>query len=106
MRRVVLESPYGGNIDANVAYARRCVMDCLRRGESPLASHLLFTQPGILDDGIAGERQMGIEAGLAWHQVADCIVFYMDLGMSSGMLAAEIHANYSGKIIERRYIGL
>lgn len=106
MRRVVVESPYGGDIEANVAYARRAIVDSLKRGEAPIASHLLFTQPGILDDAVVAERALGINAGLAWHQIADAVIFYMDRGMSRGMQAAENHATYSGKIIERRYIGL
>lgn len=45
MRLVILESPYAGNIEKNVAYARACVRDSLSRGEAPIASHLLYTQP-------------------------------------------------------------
>jgi len=85
MKRVVLESPFAGNIDRNVAYAKMCIRDMLRRGEAPIASHLLFTQPGILNDDDAEQRKLGIAAGHAWLSVADCIVFYVDLGMSRGM---------------------
>lgn len=109
MRRVVIESPYGAadaqGIAENVAYARRCVVDCLKRGESGIASHLLYTQPGILDDAVVAERALGINAGLAWHQVADAIVFYMDRGMSNGMQAAENYAKFCGAVIERRWLG-
>ena len=55
------------------------------RGESPIASHLLYTQPGILRDEIPGERQQGIEAGLAWRGVAEASVIYADQGISKGM---------------------
>jgi hypothetical protein len=48
VRRVILESPYAGDIDANVAYARACVRDAVMRGDAPIATHLLLTQPGIL----------------------------------------------------------
>jgi hypothetical protein len=41
----------------------------LLRGESPIASHLLYTQPGILKDDVPEERPLGIEAGLAWRSV-------------------------------------
>ncbi len=88
MKRVVLESPYAGDIDRNVAYARRCVRDCLKRGEAPIASHLLFTQPGILKDDAPDERALGIAAGLVWCEVADMSVFYTDYGWSNGMNAA------------------
>ena len=36
-----LESPYAGDVAANVAYARRCLADSVARGEAPLATHLL-----------------------------------------------------------------
>ena len=39
---VVIESPYAGDVEANVAYAKRCVLDCLRLGEAPYASHLFL----------------------------------------------------------------
>lgn len=88
MRLVILESPYQGDVNRNVAYARRCIVNCLQRGESPIASHLLFTQPGILNDSIPEERARGIAAGLAWLRVADQMVLYTDLGMSDGMKRA------------------
>lgn len=91
MRRVILESPYAGDIEANVAYARRCLRDCLQRGEAPIASHLLFTQPGVLRDDVPEERKLGIEAGLAWGGVADYAVFYTDRGWSGGMRGALEH---------------
>ena len=55
------------------------------RGEAPVASHLLFTQPGILRDDVADERAMGISAGHAWIETADLIAVYVDRGISSGM---------------------
>jgi hypothetical protein len=88
MRLVIIESPYAGNIERNMAYARACLADSLARGEAPIASHLLYTQPGVLDDNKPGERALGIAAGLAWMAVADAQVFYVDLGWSRGMWAA------------------
>lgn len=102
MRLVVLESPYAGDVEANVAYARACVKDCLSRGEAPIASHLLFTQPGILDDQKPADRQLGIDAGLAWLRVADAQVVYLDKGMSPGMVAAVKAADQLGKHTEYR----
>jgi hypothetical protein len=55
------------------------------RGESPVASHLLYTQPGILNDADPTERLWGIQAGLAWRDVADASVVYIDRGISAGM---------------------
>lgn len=87
MRRVIIESPYAGDIHLNTLYARLAVKDCLSRGEAPIASHLLYTQPGILDDGKPDERKTGIDAGHAWIGKADAVVVYTDLGVSNGMAA-------------------
>lgn len=102
MRLVILESPYAGDVEANVEYARRCVRDSLRRGEAPIASHLLYTQPGILDDNNPVERQHGIEAGLAWRRVAQASVVYMDRGMSTGMMHGVAAAHAAGIPVEFR----
>ena len=88
MKKVIIESPYAGDVEKNIEYARQCIKDSLRRGESPIASHLLYTQPGILDDDNPAERNQGIAAGLAWVDVADLHVFYVDKGISHGMYCA------------------
>jgi hypothetical protein len=88
MRLVLLESPFAGAIRKNVAYARLAVRDSIRRGEAPIASHLLYTQPGILDDSIADERELGILCGHAWARVAEAMVVYTDLGITAGMRRA------------------
>ena len=85
MKRVVLESPFAEDVEENITYAKKCVRDCLARGEAPIASHLLFTQPGILADNDPRERKLGIAAGHAWILVADAVVVYVDRGMSNGM---------------------
>lgn len=102
MKLVILESPYAGDVEANVAYARRCVRDSLLRGEAPIASHLLYTQPGILDDAIPAERQHGIDAGLAWRRVAEGTVVYVDLGISTGMQYGIDAAKAAGRTVEFR----
>lgn len=96
MKRVVLESPFAGNIEKNIAYGKKCILDCLRRGEAPIASHLLFTQDGILDDDKPEERKLGIGAGHAWTRVADEVVVYTDLGISNGMREGIDRANKAG----------
>ena len=92
MKLVILESPYAAedpaNLQANIDYARACVRDSLARGEAPIASHLLYTQPDILNDLDPIERQRGIDAGNAWRSVAQLAAFYTDRGWSEGMLAA------------------
>jgi hypothetical protein len=104
MKLVILESPYAGDIEANVAYARACVRDSLSRGEAPIASHLLYTQPGILRDEVADERKWGIDAGLAWAGKADATVVYTDRGISRGMEYGISNAKTAGRPIEYREI--
>lgn len=104
LRTVVLESPYAGDVEANVAYARRAINDCLARGEAPIASHLLLTQPGILDDSKSYERSIGLDSGHAWIQAADTMVVYADRGISSGMLQAIRIAQREGTPIEFRWL--
>jgi len=86
IKLVILESPYAGEVNANVAYARRCLKDCALRNESAQASHLLLTQ--VLNDNDPAERELGIALGLAWRKAADYSVFYTDRGWSKRMLTA------------------
>lgn len=102
MRLVQVESPYAGDVDANVTYARSCLADSLRRGEAPFASHLLYTQPGVLRDEDAAERALGIEAGLAFQRVVDAVVVYADRGISRGMEMGIARAVVAGLPVEYR----
>lgn len=104
---VVIESPYAGDVERNVEYAKKCIHDSLLRGEAPIASHLLFTQPGILDDDKPQERQLGIAAGHAWIMHADYVAVYTDLGISRGMEKGMEVARQHGKaIVYRSLLGL
>lgn len=102
MRRVLVESPYAGEVSSNEAYARAAVKDCLRRGEAPFASHLLYTQSGVLDDNEPAERELGIRAGLIWGEAAQATVVYTDLGMSQGMAEGINRAISDGRPVEYR----
>lgn len=86
MRRVTIESPFAGDVQTNRLYLAWCIVDCLRRGESPYASHGFFTY--VLDDTIADHRAVGIAAGNEWARLSDVRAFYVDLGESPGMVAA------------------
>lgn len=90
MKRVIIESPYAGNISRNTEYARRCLRDSLDRGEAPLASHLLY--PQVLDENKGAERAQGIDAGFEWMAHAELVAFYDDYGRTGGMQEAIDHA--------------
>lgn len=104
MDLVVVESPYAGDVEANVAYARAALADCLRRGEAPFASHLLYTQPGVLDDADPVQRRLGMDAGFVWGAVAARTVVYADLGVSAGMVEGVERARRLGRPVVTRYL--
>jgi len=102
MKLVILESPYAGDVPENINYTRLCLRDSLMRGEAPIASHLLYTQSGVLNDDDPSERQRGIDAGLAWRVHAWASVVYYDRGISSGMVYGIRAAVKQGIWIEPR----
>jgi len=99
---VVIESPFAGNVQRNLCYARAAMRDSLLRGESPFVSHVLYTQEGVLDDNIRDERNLGIEAGFVFRTVAKKTVVYDDLGISPGMKLGIEHSNKLGVPVEYR----
>lgn len=92
---VIIESPYAGDVERNTRYLRAALADSLHRGEAPIASHGLYTQPGVLDDTRPDDRELGMRAGFVWRvRVPDVVtVFYLDLGWSPGMCAALEHVH-------------
>jgi len=104
--RVIIESPYSGDIERNECYARRCLHDSLMRGEAPFASHLLYTQPGVLDDEIPEQRKTGMEAAWYWMAVADLVVVYNDYGITTGMKEGVEMADTLSVRVDYRQIGV
>lgn len=76
--------------------------DCFKRGEFPFASHLLYTQRGILRDSNADERILGIKAGLIWGKHAQKTVVYTDRGISEGMKYGIQEAHKQNRPVEYR----
>lgn len=102
---VILESPYSyKNVTINVLYARAAMKHSLMKGEAPFASHLLYTQRGILDDDIPYERSLGINAGFVWREFVHMTVVYGDYGITKGMEEGILHARKLGQKIEFRSI--
>ncbi len=106
MKLVIIESPYAGNWfirRRNIKYARRAMLDSLKRGEAPFLSHLLYTQ--VLNDRNFEERWNGITAGFSWGEKADLTAVYKDYGCSGGMWAGAIDARCNSRKVEHRFIG-
>lgn len=103
---VQIESPFAGDFERNILYARRAIRDSLMRGEAPFASHLLYTQPGVLDDTIPEQRRLGINAGHVFLAVMDRVAVYDDYGISRGMEEGIRLAEQLGLLIDFRRIGI
>ncbi len=103
MRLVAILSPFAGQQRKNIEYARRAMLDSLKRGEAPYASHLLY--PQVLNDLRTKDREMGMEVGRAWMERADAAIVYADLGLSEGMLRDLEGARLAGLEVEVRMIG-
>lgn len=95
MKLVIIESPFAApkpeTQEKYIAYARAAMRDSIMRGEAPIASHLLYTQEGVLNDLIPEERRLGISCGFWWGKHAELVVFYGDYGMSPGMEKAKTY---------------
>ena len=106
--RVIVESPFASTsptgMSDNLDYLRRCLRDSWERGENPFASHLFY--PFFLHESDPEERKAGIEAGYALWQGAEKIIFYVDRGMSPGMVLALNRAKQEGFVAETRTIGV
>lgn len=83
MRRVIICSPYRGDVARNNRYLDACLADSYARGEAPIAAHAIG--PRVLDDDDPVQRLRGMLAGRAWIAAADAIAVYIDLGSSKGM---------------------
>lgn len=110
--RVIIESPYGKRPDGstctpeeiaeNLRYFWLCVKDSLARGEAPFGSHGFY--PNVLDDGTPEERTAGILAGFAWAAAGELRAFYLDRGVTPGMLLGRANAIKIGQRVETRRI--
>lgn len=102
MRKVIIESPYQGDIKRNKEYLKNCIKHSMLFKEAPFASHQMYTN--ALNDDLRNEREAGINAGYVWMQDAHAVVFYVDYGMSNGMHNALDEAIEQRKAIEFRRI--
>jgi hypothetical protein len=101
---VVILSPYAGDVEKNVEYARDCMRESLKRGEHPYAVHLLM--PQVLDDAVPAQREEGMAVGWSWMAHADLVAVYTDRGISSGMMRDIEEASRLQKLITFRSIEL
>ena len=83
MELVFVCSPYSGDVDRNVAYARDGCRLVLSADKAPFAPHLLY--PQFLVDATPAAREEGISCGLAFLAVCDELWVMEKYGISPGM---------------------
>lgn len=117
IRVTIIESPYAAPTPEGIARNRRyldaCILDCIRRGETPYASHKMLTD--ALNDANPEEREIGIAAGFKMRNAllklshADGIdvstVVYTDIGVSDGMRRGVAQAEVEQCSVQMRELG-
>ena len=90
MKLIYVASPYAGDVEKNVEYAKLACRAVVENGDACFAPHLLY--PAILDDSIPEERQAGIKMGLAFLCRCDELWVFgpvISSGMQEEIAAAE-----------------
>lgn len=97
-RLVYIASPYAGDIEKNVAFAKAACRYAAAQGCTPVAVHLLY--PQFLDDQVPKEREAGLKMGM--RVLATCDEIWLcGERMSAGMKAEEAEAKRLGLPIQR-----
>ncbi len=89
---VYIASPYAGEIEKNVAFAKKACRYAMEEGHTPIAVHLMY--PQFLDDGNPEERSKGLRMGLRVLMACDELWLCGD-HLSNGMLEEE---EFAGKL--------
>lgn len=113
MKIVMVESPFEPSADVvaqyrgrysraellrqNLVYARLCLTNAIGRGETPLASHLLYSQVEV-------EQEVRDKAAAEMYNRADLAALYVDLGVSEEMREAQEYAKLLGVDVTRRML--
>ena len=58
---IYIASPYAGDIEQNVAFAKLACRYAMSQGHTPVAVHLLY--PQMLQDSDPAERELGLRLG-------------------------------------------
>lgn len=76
-------SPYRGEVERNVAYAKGLTRKVLDYGYTPVTPHLYLAQ--VLDDNDPKERGLGLIAGMELLKKCNYILVGSKYGISEGM---------------------
>lgn len=86
MKLVYICSPYAGDVENNVRFAKAACRYAMKQGCAPIAVHLLY--PQILNDAVPSERKAGIRMGL--RVLASCEELWLCGGAVSHGMSCEI----------------
>lgn len=90
---VYIASPYAGDVEGNVAFAKAACRYAAAKGYTPVAVHLMY--PQFLDDRVPKEREAGLKMGR--RVLAACEEIWLcGERMSAGMKAEEAEAKRLG----------
>ncbi|MDL2294719.1 DUF4406 domain-containing protein [Ruminococcaceae bacterium OttesenSCG-928-D13] len=83
---IYIASPYAGDVERNVEFARAACRYCIEWGHTPIAVHLLY--PQILDDNDPTQRETGLRLGR--HVLESCDEIWMCGNETSPGMKAEL----------------
>ena len=86
MKLVYICSPYAGDVENNVRFAKTVCRYAMKQGCAPVAVHLLY--PQILNDAVPSERKAGIRMGL--RVLVSCEELWVCGGTVSHGMSCEI----------------
>lgn len=66
---IYIASPYAGEVEKNVAFAKLACRYAISQGHTPIAVHLLY--PQMLRDSEPAERELGLKLGHRVLEVCD-----------------------------------
>lgn len=90
---VYIASPYAGDVEGNVEFAKAACRYAAAQGCTPVAVHLMY--PRFLDDRVPKEREAGLKMGR--RVLAACEEIWLcGERMSAGMKAEEAEAKRLG----------
>lgn len=95
---VYIASPYAGDIEGNIWFAKAVCRLAMEHGDTPVAAHLLY--PQILDDSIPEQRELGIRMGLKLLEA--CSELWLCGGRISSGMQEELKAAWKHRVPVRR----
>lgn len=95
---VYIASPYAGDVEGNVAFARAACRLAMEQGNTPVAAHLLY--PQMLDDTVPKQRELGIRMGL--RLLGACSELWLCGSRISGGMQEELKEAWKHGIPVRR----